>query len=215
VYRCLIFDLDGTIVDSLPGITKSVNYALESCGLPRHQDDQSLSWFVGPPLREGFEGLTKTDDALLIDKLILAYRQSYRDVALESRLYPGIAELLVDVSGAKTLALATSKMTSTAERILRHHKLDHLFGVIVGSDPDGALSSKEESIGRVVDSIGGAGSDYLFIGDRGADVIGARKNGVDSVGVLYGYGTAREIEDARPRFVAKTVADLRGILLAM
>jgi len=215
VYRYLIFDLDGTVTDSEVGIVRSVNHALKSCGFPEVKQDRDLSWFVGPPLREGFKELVGTSDNSLIEKLVATYRERYATIGLyENALYAGIAELLSDLfDHEQVLILATSKPTIYAKKILENFGLSSLFDLTIGSEPDVTRSSKEEIIKFVIGAYGGQTSSYVMIGDRRDDIIGARRNNVDSIGVLYGYGTASEVTESNPTFVAKTVEDIRAILL--
>jgi phosphoglycolate phosphatase len=212
VYRYIIFDLDGTLIDSLPEIAASANHALKTCGFSEVPNARDLSWFVGPPLREGFKKLVNTSDDTLIDKLIIAYREIYKDVSLEAKLYPGIKKLLIDLAKTKTLALATSKPTVFASRILERLELNHLFSTITGSELDGTRSTKEELIKQVIETCDAPSSDFVHVGDRSVDIIGAKRNKIDSVGVLYGYGTAIEIEESNPTFIARDVNELGSIL---
>ena len=212
MYRYLIFDLDGTLINSIPEITASLNHALKACGLEEVTDGRDLSWFVGPPLRDGFRRLLDTSDDSLVETLVTAYRDMYKDASLDSKLYPGMRNLITDLSKRRTLALATTKPTLYATKILEHLGLSGSFGMVLGCELDGRRSTKEELIGCIIDSYGGAPTDYLFIGDRRDDVAGARKNGIDSVAVLYGYGSVAEIEGARPTFIAATVVELDSLL---
>jgi phosphoglycolate phosphatase len=216
VYRYLIFDLDGTVTDSKLGIVRSVNHALKSCGFPEIRQDRDLSWFVGSPLREGFKELVGTSDKSLIERLVATYRERYATIGLyENALYPGIAELLRDLfDRERELILATSKPTTYARKILENFELSSLFDKIIGSELDGTRSSKEEIIKSVIDAYGGPTPGYVMIGDRGDDIIGARRNNVDSIGVLYGYGTESEVTESNPTFVVKSVEDIRAILLS-
>ncbi len=216
MYRYLIFDLDGTLIDSKAGIIRSVDHALRTCGLPDVEEGLDLSWFVGPPLRDGFKELVGTNDKALIEKLVASYRERYSRVGLfENALYPGIPELLYDLFDRdRVLILATSKLTTYARSILENLELARLFDKTIGSELDGARSTKEEAIKLVTGAYGGPTSAYVMIGDRGDDVIGARRNNIDSIGVLYGYGTPSEIAESNPTFVAKAVEDIREILLA-
>ncbi|MGD0318562.1 MAG: HAD hydrolase-like protein [Nitrososphaerales archaeon] len=215
MYRYLIFDLDGTVTDSKEGIVRCVNHALKSCGFPEVKQDRDLSWFVGPPLRVGFKELVGTSDDSLIERLVATYRERYATIGLyENVLYPGIAELLSDLfDREKVLILATSKPTTYAKKILEYFELARLFDRIIGSELDGTRSSKEEVIKLSIGAYGGPTAGYVMIGDRGDDIIDARRNNVDSIGVLYGYGTALEVTESNPTFVAKTVEDIRTILL--
>jgi phosphoglycolate phosphatase len=216
MYQYPIFDLDGTVTDSKMGIVRCVNHALKSCGLPEVEQDRDLSWFVGPPLREGFKELTRTDNDSLVEKLVAKYRERYITIGLyESTLYPGIAELLSDlVKQRRVLILATTKPTTYARKILEDFRLDRLFSMVVGSEFDGSRSGKEEIIKSVIGANSGPTSGYVVIGDRGEDIIGARRNSVDSIGVLYGYGTISEVTSSNPTFVARTVEEVRAILLS-
>lgn len=215
MYRYVIFDLDGTLVDSRAGIVHSLNFALESCGYPRVNDDRELSWFVGPPLQECFRKLGVTDDSSVIERLVAAYSEDYASVGMyESSLYPGTTEVLHDLfDRGIVLILATSKLTAFAEGILQSFELDELFGKIIGSDMDGSTSTKDEQIGYVMGAYGGPASGYILVGDRGDDIVGARRNGIDSIGVLYGYGGAAEISESGPTHLAKDIEDVRAILL--
>jgi phosphoglycolate phosphatase len=212
VYRYIVFDLDGTLIDSLPEIAASVNHALKTCGFSEIPNERDLSWFVGPPLREGFKKLVNTSDDSLIEKLIVAYREIYEDICLEAKLYSGIQNLLIDLSKTKMLALATSKPTVFASRILERLELNHLFSTIAGSELDETHSTKEELIKHVIETCDAPCSDFVHIGDRRVDIISAKRNKIDSVGVLYGYGTAIEIEESNPTFIARDVNEVGSIL---
>lgn len=214
VYHHVIFDLDGTITDPMKGIFQSVNHALTTCGIHEIGSHADIPWFVGPPLREGFKRLVGSTDQSLIERLVTAYRERYSTVGLyETVMYQGIEGLLNDLShDRRKLILGTSKPTTYAERVMTHLKLDHMFDMVVGCELDGRRSSKDEIIRYVIEGYGGPKSDYIMIGDRGLDIIGARSSGIDSVGVLWGYGTASEIAEAGPTFVAKNAGDVKAIL---
>jgi len=128
---------------------------------------------------------------------------------------PGIAELLDDLFDRdRVLIQATSKLTTYARSILENLELARLFDKKIGSELDGARSAKEEAIKLVKGAYGGPTSAYVMIGDRGDDIIGARRNGIDSIGVLYGYCTPSEVTESNPTFVARAVDDVREVLLA-
>jgi phosphoglycolate phosphatase len=113
------------------------------------------------------------------------------------------------------LILATSKPTTYARKILENFELSSLFDMIIGSELDGTRSSKEEIIKSVIGAYNGPTSGYVVIGDRGDDIVGARLNNVDSIGVFYGYGTASEVKKSNPTFAANTVEDIRVILFSV
>ena len=210
----ILFDLDGTVTDSQLGITRSAAYALERFGI--HIDDPStLKFFVGPPLHETFCRTYDFSDEEGT-RAVAVYREYYRDTGIfENEVYPGIPELLRDLKAAgRTVILATSKPAVFARRILEHFSLSQYFDVLSGCELDGVRSNKDEVIeyalelGSITDR-----SACVMIGDREHDVIGAKKTGMASVGVLYGYGDRAELEAAGAGLIAESVDDLRKILL--
>lgn len=212
--RYILFDLDGTVTDSQLGITRSAAYALERYGI--HVDDPStLKFFVGPPLHSSFiehYGFTEEEAFRAVE----VYREYYRDRGiLENEVYHGIPELLADLKKhGKELVLATSKPHVFAERILEHFSLRHYFSFVSGCELDGTRSVKSETIDYAVANYGIADrSQCVMIGDREHDIIGAKKTGLHSVGVLYGYGDRAELESAGADVIAESVDDLRSILL--
>lgn len=213
MYKYLLFDLDGTITASDEGITKSVQYALSHFGI--EVDDLSvLKPFVGPPLRVAFPryyGLT----AEQTEKAVSLYRERYaREGIFECSVYDGIPELLKACKERGYISLlATSKPKVYAERILEHFGIAEYFTHVVGCELDGTLDAKEDII-RFARSLypDAEKSDFLMIGDRYYDVEGANANGVDCIGVLYGYGSRDELEKAGARVICGSVGELRGVL---
>jgi phosphoglycolate phosphatase len=153
----------------------------------------------------------------LVKRLVRTYRERYETLGVfESTLYPGIEAMLRSLRGesGRTLSVVTSKPTLYATKILNHFGIAPLFGVVVGSRIDEDMSEKTGLLRRVVgarESDGGL-EGYLMIGDREHDTLGARNVGIDSVGVLYGYGSEFEITSARPTFVVPSVRALRSLL---
>ena len=218
VRRHLIFDLDGTLIDSRIGIVRCVNYALESCGLPAIDDSKDTAWLVGPPLQENFGKLVGHDiEGALTEKLIEAYRKRFESTGIfENSLVPGIEELVRELRrDGKRLTVATTKPTPYARRIIEHHRLDHIFEMVIGSEFNGLRSSKDELIKYVIESSGDDTTYCLVIGDRESDVLAAKRANIDSVGVLYGYGTRPEIMSSEPTFVADNVQQLADLLRRM
>lgn len=212
----LLFDLDGTLTDSGEGIINSVIYALEAYGI--HEEDRdALRSFVGPPLVESLTtryGFTpeKADEA--VEK----YREYFTDKGMfENRVYEGIPQMLERLQAAgKTLLVATSKPTVYSVEILEHFGLAKYFTDIQGSCLDGTRMSKAEVVRFCLEVNGITDtSRAVMVGDRKYDVCGARQNGLDTVGVLYGYGKRQELLDAGAWKIAETVADLEELLLAL
>lgn len=213
-YEYILFDLDGTLTDPKEGITKSVAYALESFGI--HVEDlDSLCKFIGPPLKESFMVYYELDDAQG-DQAVEKYRERFAVTGLfENKVYPGIREMLELLKEqGKTLLVATSKPSIYARQILEHFDLMKYFTFLSGSELDGTRVDKAEVItyalqeNKIQDL-----SKVIMIGDREHDIIGANKNGIDSIGVLYGYGGREEFEKNHASYVAKQVEELKEILL--
>ncbi len=212
-YPHLIFDLDGTLTDPLVGITRSVAYALESFGI-HVQDTDSLSPFIGPPLKTSFQEFYHFDD----EQCQAACRQ-YRAYFLErgwaeNRLYHGIPSLLRALKGSgHRLYVATSKGEASARRILEHFRLVQFFDYVAGDTPRHRRPTKGDVIRYLLHRQGiPPGEGCLMIGDRRHDIEGARQAGLPSIGVAYGYGGREELENAGATHVVETVAELRQLL---
>ncbi len=211
----ILLDLDGTLVDSRPGILASCRAALLALG---HQPAASLDETVaiGPPMDEVMAHvLAPYGDGRVADG-VAAYREHYGAAGLfASTAYPGIAEAL-DALGAAGAALyvATSKRTVFARRILDHLGLAGRFAGVYGSEPGGALDRKPDLIAHVLDREALAPGRCVMAGDRRHDIAGARANGVPGVGVLWGYGSRAELEAAGADRLAERPAGLPAAVLS-
>lgn len=211
-YQYILFDLDGTLTDPFEGITNSVRYALSKVGIEAQNSD--LTCFIGPPLKESFMkyyGFSDCD----AEKMIETYREYFSvDGLFENRVYDGIEALLNRLcESGKTLIVATSKPEVFSKRILDHFGLSKYFRLIAGSNLDGTRVKKGEVIRYALQTAGITQKDaVVMIGDRHHDIDGANENGVDSVGVLYGYGNREEFEAAGATFIAATVEELEELL---
>jgi phosphoglycolate phosphatase len=212
--KYIFFDLDGTLTDPMIGITKSVQYALKHFDIVV-EDLNELCPFIGPPLKESFMvfyGLTEQEAEVAIAK----YRERFSETGLfENKVYQGISEVLENLKQqGKTLMVATSKPTVFAERILAHFNLDHYFDFIGGSNLDGSRTKKSEVIAFVLSENNITDvSEVIMIGDRKHDMIGAEENGMDAIGVLYGYGNFEELSDAGAKYIVKEVEELVEIII--
>lgn len=213
-FNTILFDLDGTLTDPGIGITNSVMYALDKYGITV-SDRRQLFCFIGPPLWESFErfyGFSETDAKRAVEY----YREYYRVTGIfENTVYDGIDALLASLeNSSKTLLVATSKPEIFAEQILEHYDLAKYFSFIGGSELDGARVNKHEVIRYALEMAGVTDlTTTVMVGDREHDILGAKTMGIASVGVLFGYGSRREFENAGADFIAETVDDLRRILL--
>ena len=215
MYDVILFDLDGTLTDPGEGITNSVAHALEKFHIPV-PDRRELYKFIGPPLYESFMRFYGLDR----EKALLAvefYREYYRDRGIwENEVYAGIPELLEKLKGAgKRLLVATSKPEEFALQILEHFHLIQYFHRVAGSTMDSSRVEKADVITYALEQEGIAPSPaVVMVGDREHDVLGARKAGLDCIGVLFGYGDAPELQKAGAARIAATVEELAGLLLA-
>ncbi len=213
-YTWLFFDLDGTLTDSAPGITRAVSESLRRFGAAV-PEEQILRRFIGPPLMESYQryiGLSEAE----AQQCICLYREYYADQGLfENAVYPGIPELLERLQRAgKRLAITTGKPEAYAVRIAGRFGLSGYFSRIAGSGLDGTRTSKAEVIRYAMDAMDiCSGDTVLMIGDREHDVLGARRCGVDCLGVLYGYGSREELEAAGALALAERVEDIGRLVL--
>lgn len=212
-YDVILFDLDGTLTDPKDGILNSILYALKWLGI-MEDDLNRLLKFIGPPLKDSFMeyyGLEEDTAVHAIEK----YREYFSTKGIfENKVYPGIPDLLKELSAlGKTLVLATSKPTTFAQRILDHFNLASYFHFTGGSNLDGSRTQKSEVINYVLNEISfPAHFKAVMIGDRKYDIIGAKESGIDSIGVLYGYGSQQELKKENPTHIVDSVDDLRVIL---
>lgn len=208
-YDVILFDLDGTITDPGEGITNSVAHSLKKYGITV-EDKTELYKFIGPPLHESFEkfyGFSKEEALQAVEH----YREYYKVKGIyENIVYDGVEEMLKKLcDSGKKIILATSKPEVFAREILRHFSLDKYFFYAAGANLDGSRTDKAEVIeyalheGGVTDK-----STVVMIGDREHDIIGANKNGIDSIGVLFGYGNRAELETAGATYIAGKVEEI-------
>ena len=212
--QTIYFDLDGTLTNPKPGITRSIQYALKTLGLVVPGEDE-LTWCIGPPLHGSLKKLTGSDE--LADRALLLYRERFGDVGLfENETYGGIEDTLSALSVTSSrMFVATSKPAVFAERIIDHFGLRRYFERVFGSELDGTRTDKGELLRYALDTARVDPRTALMIGDRSHDVVGARKNGMTAIGVLYGYGSEVELRDAGAHHICATQADLLGRCAAL
>lgn len=213
-WKCALLDLDGTIIDSKPGITKSVQYALSFFGITE-PNTQLLEAYIGPPLLESFTRCHQLDPRQAAEA-VDHFRRFYKQKGMmDHTLYPGISSLLSMLAeSGMDVYLATSKATVFAEEIIRYNELDVFFKGIYGSFLDGRRTEKAEVIRAVVHEHQLEHESTIMVGDRKHDVEGARNNGIETIGVLYGYGSAQELKDAGAAYTVRSVEELKQILQA-
>jgi phosphoglycolate phosphatase len=212
----VLLDLDGTLIDSQPGIQASCLAALRALG---HKPDETLDIrrAIGPPLEELMQILLRSYGDDRIGEAVAAYRQHYGESGfLGSVPYPGIGKSLEEMkrSGLR-IYLATSKRAMFASRILDHLKFATYFDGVHGSLPGGELDHKPELLAYVLSKHGLSPSHSLMVGDRRHDISGAHAVGMRGLGVLWGYGSRDELETAGADRLVDSPADLAGTVLSM
>jgi phosphoglycolate phosphatase len=207
-YSTILFDLDGTLTDPKMGITKSVQYALAKYNI-LEEDLDKLEPFIGPPLVNSFMDIYSFSESEAM--IAVGYYREYFSTngMYENKLYEGIVELLEElVSQDRVLMVATSKPTVFAEKILNYFNISKYFDFVCGSNLDGTMTDKTEIIKYIIDEKNLEKSRTIMIGDRKHDIIGAHNNEIASIGVGYGYGSAKEMEDIKPIYYIKVVKEL-------
>lgn len=212
----VLLDLDGTLIDSQPGILASCLAALRALG---HQPNEirDIRRVIGPPLEDVMQFLLQPFGDDRIAEAVLAFRQHYGDRGLlGSEPYPGIGHSLREMQQAGLrLYLATSKREAFARRILEHLELAAYFDGIYGSVPSGELDHKPELLAHILSEHDIAPTRSLMVGDRRYDISGAHAVGMRGLGVLWGYGTRDELEGAGADRLVEATVDLAGSVLGM
>jgi len=203
----LFLDLDGTLTDPKTGITKSITYALEKLGMTAPAPDD-LEWVIGPALLDSFAKLGVDDPALAVTY----YRERYTDVGLfENTVYAGIPETLKRLQSAGyTMYLATAKPHAYARKITAHFGLSQFLTYEFGPELDGTRNDKADLLEYALRKTGHKAQDCIMIGDRHHDFDAAKANGMQAIGVTWGYGNESELTLADA--ICQRPADLAGII---
>lgn len=212
----ILFDLDGTLTESAPGIINSLKYALERLGI-KDYDRAILDKFIGPPLAVSFEKFfgfkgEKCNNAIKI------YREYFSEKGLfENAVYPGVEDMLDTLKSAGLkLAVATSKPEVYARRILDKFGLSGYFDAICGIPLNNEHMTKAQVIARAINELGAANKQAaLMVGDRDYDVAGAHQNGIECLGVTYGYGSRAELEGAGAEYIAVSAENTAELIIKL
>jgi len=205
----LLFDLDGTLVDSFPGISRSINQTLTAVGREPLPEAQLLQ-FVGKRLAVIFSTLLGADDETLVDRAVEIYRPLFDEVGiLDSRVFPGIPEALATLRDAgHSLQVVTVRSIGSANLVVRHFGLERYFDAVHGPDRTERSGDKADLVRAALDLAGADARDTIMIGDRADDIRAARAHGVHAVAVEWGYGTTDELRAAEADYFAHSVTDL-------
>lgn len=205
----ILLDLDGTLTDPKIGIHSCIRYAMEKMGQPL-ADDTDLDWTIGPPLKASFIQLLNSADDALAEQALAFYRERFSTIGLyENELYPHVIETLKAlVERGYNLYLATAKPQVFAIRILEHFELLDYFTKPYGSELTGERTNKGDLIHYILQQEQLVPEHCIMVGDREYDILGARRNGIETIAVTYGYGTDAEIAQATPKLQIRQFAEL-------
>ena len=211
--KTVLLDLDGTLTDPFPGISRCILHALDLQGLPPLTSSQLRSW-IGPPLLSSFSGyfeqLGRGDARLALAQ----YRERFSSIGLfENAVYDGVPQLLKNLnkSGFR-LFLATAKPQVYAQKIIEHFELDSFLVKPYGSELDGQRTDKIELLAWITEQEQIKSADCIMVGDREHDMLAARYHSMAAIGVLWGYGSESELLDAGAQSLASGPAQLNEII---
>lgn len=214
-YKTVLFDFDGTLMDTSRGIMHCAKRTLQDFGF-EIPEDKTLRKFIGPPLKLSFMGVCDMNDEQAT-QAVQHYRERYADQGmLEADLYPGMKELLRDLKSAGvTCAVASVKMEKIVRKTLAHFELTDYFDAICGAPEDVNIKGKEAIVREAVSRTNSQAKDCLLVGDSDYDAKGAEDTGIDFCAVLWGFGFGK-IEEAAQftcRYIAQDVPSLQRFLL--
>lgn len=210
--KLIIFDLDGTLLDTGEGIIKSLKFALNKFGFPVPNDEICKS-FVGPPLKKRFLELFDSDEQTA-DALLACFREEYgKGNLFLASVYPGVEECLKELHKQYSLAVATNKSEKQAVELLKKFNLASYFGMICGSDMKAALT-KEQIVANAASKLDFSPADCVVVGDSSNDAEAAAKLGMRFIGVTYGYGFRKEIDVKHYPHIGcmQSILDIKGIM---
>ena len=213
MYEYVFFDLDGTLTDSGEGIINAAIYALEKYNIEVN-DRSELRKFIGPPLQDSFStdyGFQEDE----IEDVIKIFREYYSEKGIfENTIYENIQAMLFELKNrGKKLVVATSKPEVFTKKVLDHFNISSYFDYVSGATLNNEKIKKVDIIRDAICKLGITNkSKVVMVGDRKLDVLGAKENGIDSIGVLWGYGDLLELEKVGPTYIAEKVLDLLEII---
>ena len=210
----LLIDLDGTLTDPKVGITTSARYGLAKVGHPI-AEDENIDWIIGPPLKASLAKLLNVDvNDVLAEQALMGYRERFAVTGLfENHLFADVPNTLSQLKAkGYRLFLATAKPEVYAKQILEHFNLLQYFEYPYGSELNGERTNKGDLIAYILEKEQLKPEECLMVGDREHDIFGARKNGIETIAVEYGYGSSEELDAAKPKARIQTFADLLQVL---
>jgi phosphoglycolate phosphatase len=210
--RLVLFDLDGTLIDSEAGIVGSIEYAFAQIGAEPPSREVLRTW-IGPPLRVSFPQALGDDEAR-VEAAVGHYRTRFDSIGwAEHAVYPGMADVVTALAArGDRLAIVTTKVAVQARRIVEHLPFGEHFERVYGPEPGSRQSEKASMVKQALVDFGASAEDTTMIGDRSFDIEGARANGVRGVGVTWGFGGIDELRAAGADAIAGSPRELLGLL---
>lgn len=211
MYKYILFDFDGTVFDTVEGITKSAQYALSKFGIEAELD--FLRQFAGPPLVDKFievYGMSREE----AEQATVYFKERYQPIGInECRIFPGMKEMLQRLKDAGfVLGIATSKPQHLAEQLLQGEDMTGLFQGICGSGGLGNNDTKESVLRRAMETLGAGTENAVLVGDTKYDVQGAKLCGIDCIGVRFGYAAPGELEEAGAAYIVDDIPALEKLI---
>ena len=212
MFKNILFDLDGTLTDSFDGIANAALYALNTLG-EHSYTKADLNFFIGPPIFDSFHKIFNGDKNK-VDRAVKLYREYFGEKGWrENRVYDGVEQMLQTLKDmGKTMAVATSKPEHFSRRITDYFDLDKYFVFVAGASLDESRAHKPAVIEYALQNTGMHKADTIMIGDRNHDILGAKKCGLKSMGVLYGYGDREELSAAGADYIAESPEEVVKII---
>jgi phosphoglycolate phosphatase len=211
----VLFDLDGTLTDPAEGIVRCLEHSLNMLQIACPPASE-LTRFIGPPLREVFVTVCDSVDEVLIERAVTVFRERFSTIGLfENTPYADVPEMLSTLQSSHQLFVATSKPQVYAEKILHHFSLADHFLEIHGNDLEGRLDDKADLLRELLERRNLHAAETIMIGDRKHDVIAARRNGMKSVGVTYGYGSSEELTEAGADYLCASPLEVVSQILSI
>lgn len=204
----IVFDLDGTLINSKRDIFAGINHVFQELGYPPQPSEVLLS-LIGPPLQESIARLFNIQDPAVIQKAVNLYNTWYAQHAHHQRLFPGIESLLKTLhSQGHALFIATAKRQDLALLDIEELNIAHYFEDIQGASNDGHLVHKTPILGALLEKTSLIPGQSLMIGDRASDVLAGKYHGLKTIGVTYGYGTLSEMTESQADALCQDPSDL-------
>ena len=213
-YNTILFDLDGTLTDPYEGISKSAQYSLSKFNIIE-EDEGRLRKMIGPPFLHSLKKHYDFSEELS-KEAVRYFREYFNEKGIfENKIYSGISELLNELKRAgKNIRLATLKPENQAHQILKMFSIDHYFHSISGSTIEGPIADKPAVVRKAIEDLNFEELEFtVMVGDREYDIQGAIANSIDSIGVLYGFGSQEELRAAKACYIVKDIEELRNLLL--